>query len=81
MNILDVVSLDDNKDYIVGAKTKYRDINYYCLMNKEKIDDVIICKSIDNNLLQEESDAKIIRELMPLFYKSIDKEKLMEQLK
>ena len=40
---VEATTLDDNKDYIVGAKTKYRDINYYCLMNKEKIDDVIIC--------------------------------------
>lgn len=81
MNILDIISLDDDKTYIVGAKADTFNTNYYCLLNKDKLDEVIICKSVDKETLKEENNPDVIKELMPIFYKSINKEELMEKLK
>ena len=81
MNILDIISLDDDKTYIVGAKADTFNTNYYCLLNKDKLDEVIICKSVDEETLKEENNPDVIKELMPIFYKSINKEELVEKLK
>ena len=74
MNILDIISLGDDKTYIVGAKADTFNTNYYCLLNKDKLDEVIICKSVDEETLKEENNPDVIKELMPIFYKSINKD-------
>ena len=79
IDILDVITLDNDIDYVVGAKTKIDDVIYYCLINESNLDDLIICSSTDEVTLKEVNDAEIVKKLLPRFYKSIRDAKIIEK--
>ena len=79
IDILDVVTLEDDIDYVVGAKTKIDDTFYYCLVNEINPEDLLICKSKDEVNLAEVTDSEVIKMLMSKFYKSIREAKIIEK--
>ena len=79
IDVLDIVTLDNDIDYVVGAKTKIDDVIYYCLINESNLDDLIICSSTDEVTLKEVNDAEIVKKLLPRFYKSIRDAKIIEK--
>ena len=79
IDILDVVTLEDDIDYVVGAKTKIDDTFYYCLVNEINSEDLLICKSKDEVNLAEVTDSEVIKMLMSKFYKSIREAKIIEK--
>ena len=79
IDVLDIVTLDNDIDYVVGAKTKTDDVIYYCLINESNLDDLIICSSTDEVTLKEVNDAEIVKKLLPRFYKSIRDAKIIEK--
>lgn len=79
IDILDIVTLDNDIDYVVGAKTKIYDSFYYCLVNENNPEDLLICKSSDEVNLTEVTDSEVIKGLLPKFYKSIREAKIIEK--
>lgn len=79
IELLDVLTLDNNQEYIVGSIAKKDNNTYYCLLNKEKNDDIIICQSKDNDTLREINDKDLIKVLLPEFYKSIKESHLLDE--
>ena len=61
IDILDIVTLDNDIDYVVGAKTKIYDSFYYCLVNENNPEDLLICKSSDEVNLTEVTDSEVIK--------------------
>ena len=79
IDVLDIVTLDNDIDYVVCAKTKIDDVIYYCLINESNLDDLIICSSTDEVTLKEVNDAEIVKKILPRFYKSIRDAKIIEK--
>lgn len=79
IDILDVITLDNDIDYVVGAKTKIDDMFYYCLVNENNPEDLLVCKSNDEVNLTEVTDSEVIKSLLPKFYKGIRDTKIIEK--
>ena len=79
IDILDVITLDNDIDYVVGAKTLRDGVNYYCLVNENNPEDLLICKSSDEANLTEVTDTEVVKSLLPGFYKSIREAKIIEK--
>lgn len=79
IDILDVITLDNDIDYVVGAKTTIDDMFYYCLVNKDNLKDLLVCKSNDEVNLTEVTDSEVVKRLLPKFYKSIRDAKIIEK--
>ena len=79
IDILDIITLDNDIDYVVGAKTLRDGINYYCLVNENNPEDLLICKSKDEVNLMEVTDVEVVKSLLPGFYKSIREAKIIEK--
>ena len=72
VEINDIITLDNNKEYLVSGKTVYNNVNYLYLINKE--DYSLAFAAISGNrviILNNKEDKILIEELMPLFLKSI----------
>ncbi len=79
IELLDVLTLDNNQEYIVGSIAKKDNNTYYCLLNKEKNDDIIICQRKENDKLTEVNNHELIKTLLPEFYKSIKESHLLDE--
>ena len=79
IDILDVITLDNDIDYVVGAKTLRDGVNYSCLVNENNPEDLLICKSKDEVNLTEVIDTEVVKSLLPGFYKSIREAKIIEK--
>lgn len=79
IEIEDVLTLDDDKDYIVVSKAVIEDINYYYLIENSDKPSVMFCYE-DKDELVDITDSEKIRKIVPYLYKSIrnkiDPEKL-----
>ena len=79
IDILDVITLDNDIDYVVGAKITIDDMFYYCLVNKDNLKDLLVCKSNDEVNLTAVTDSEVVKRLLPKFYKSIRDAKIIEK--
>ena len=79
IELLDVITLDNNKEYIVGSIAKKDNKTYYCLLNKEKNDDILICERKEKATLREVNNSELIKSLLPEFYKSIKESHLLDE--
>ncbi len=70
IDIKDLVTLDNNIEYIVTSKTTYEDdIYYYFVNNNDNKDFKILRLNKDNNKLVEFDNQELIKRLLPLFVK------------
>ena len=67
MDIRDIVTLDNNNDYIISSKVNYKDITYYYLVNINNPQDLMFCYKKDDELI-ELNNKELVTELIPLFY-------------
>jgi len=68
INIKDVLTLDNDYEYVVVSKTCYNNQTYYYLLNKSDFKDMKFCY-IDQEDLVEIKDQQLITKLLPLFLK------------
>ena len=66
IEIMDTISIDDNRDLIVANKTVYNNKEYYLLVNEEDPSDVLI-GYIDNNELVSIEDKNEFNKILGLF--------------
>lgn len=66
MNIRDIVTLDDDNEYVVASKLNYEGKIYYYLIDINKNDNLMFCYE-DNNELVELIDKELATKLLPLF--------------
>ena len=66
IDIKDVITLDDNNEYIVVNKVNYNDKNYYYLIDMEDSENLMFCYE-DNGDLVEVNDKELTAKLLPLF--------------
>lgn len=67
-NIKDILTLDDNNDYVVVSKINHNNKYYYYLMDKNNKSNIKFCYEDDGDLVQFQ-DTRLIEELLPLFLK------------
>ena len=73
INVKDVVTLDDNKEYCVASKTIFEYNTYYFLVDLNDTKNIKICReSIENNslILTEVEDTNLIQKLFFAFNES-----------
>ena len=66
-DIKDIVTLDDDNEYVVASKTIYNDRMYYYLVDINKPENLMFCYE-DNGELVESNNKEVNTELLPLFY-------------
>ncbi len=70
INIKDILTLDDNKTYVVAGKVFYEEKYYYYLIDKNNYQNKLCCYE-DKDELVKVKNNKLIIKLLPLFLKSI----------
>lgn len=80
INITNVLTLDDNKDYVVVSKVKYNKINYYYLSEINNPSNVIFCYE-DKDELVELKDNNLILKLLPTFVENTKQIVNLDELK
>ena len=71
IDIKDIITLDDNKKYVVTSKTSYENKDYYLLLDKDEKSEYLICY-LENNELIETEDKDLNTKLLELFLKAIE---------
>ena len=67
----DVVTLDDNKKYIVASKVEYNNSKYACLIDEKDYKNTRIVEIEKDHTLTELDnirDELLIKKLIPIFY-------------
>lgn len=81
IEIEDILTLDDDKDYVVVSKTIIDDVNYYYLIEDSDNPKMMFCYE-DKDELVDITDSEKIKKIIPYLYKAIrnkiDPEKLKE---
>lgn len=73
MNIKDIITLNDNNEYVVVSKTNYDDKSYVYLVDINSPENFKFCLERKENeiyALDEIEEAAMIQKLLPLFYES-----------
>ena len=65
-DIRDILTLDDDKEYVVASKTEYEGQIYYYLVDIDDITNMIFCYEDDNELV-EFRDKEIFANILPKF--------------
>ena len=78
INIKDILTLDDNNEYVVISKVKHNNKDYYYLIDKNNNKNIKFCYG-DNDELVEIVDKELITLLLPLFVNSISEELSSEE--
>ena len=73
INIKDVLTLNDNNQYVVISKINYDNKNHYYLLDKNNYQNVKFCFE-DNEELVEIDDKELTTRLLPLFIEVAQKE-------
>lgn len=73
INIKDILTLNDNNQYVVISKVNCDNRNYYYLLDKNNNNNLKFCFE-DNEELVEINDEKLISKLLPLFVEAAQKE-------
>lgn len=81
IDIRDLITLSDEKEYVVVSKVNYQNINYYYIVEIKNINNLKFLYE-DKGELVEIDNEELLKTLLPLFYKAsrnIIKEMLKEQ--
>ena len=71
IDIKDIITLDNNKEYVVVSKTNYENKTYYFLVDINDNNNIKFCyEKGSNNALIETENADLIKELLPIFVES-----------
>jgi len=70
IDVKDLITLDDENEYVVAGKADYNGITYYCLVDIHDNSNIKFCY-LDNDEFVESSDKILNTKLLPLFLKSI----------
>lgn len=70
IDIKDVLTLEDDKKYVVVSKIDYENKVYFYLVGVEEITDVKF-GYIDNDEFVEINDKELVTKLLPHFYKDV----------
>lgn len=73
IEIKDIITLNDNKNYVVCSKTEYQGANYYYLMdieNNENIKFVQEKQADGKTTMFEVEDKELLQQLLPLFFEA-----------
>ena len=62
----DILTLDDNREYVVVSKAKYENINYFYIVDIDNVENFKFVK-IENDDLLEIRDKDLATKLIPLF--------------
>ena len=73
INIKDVLTLNDNNQYVVISQINYDNKNHYYLLDKNNYQNVKFCFE-DNEELVEIDDKELTTRLLPLFIEVAQKE-------
>lgn len=73
INIKDILTLDDDNEYVVISKLSYEEKNYYYLIDKNNVTNVLFCVE-DKDELVELIDKELISKLLPLFLEAVQTE-------
>ena len=71
VNIGYIITLSNNKRYVVTGKVKHKDTTYYELGNINDMDDLIYCYLEDGSFIVLENQ-ELINILIPLFRLSLE---------
>lgn len=71
IDVKDLITLDDNNEYVVTGIADYNGITYYCLVDIHNNSNIKFCY-LDNDEFVESSDQVINTRLLPLFMKSLN---------
>ena len=81
IDIKDINTLSDDKEYVVASKTNYQDSTYYYLIDKDNNENLKFCvEKSENQSLIEVEDKDLIQNLLPLFVESATKAITKEDL-
>ena len=69
MEIKDVLTLDDHKDYVIASKTKYEGKDFYYLVEIDNPGNLMFCYE-ENGDLVVSKDKNLNTKLLPLFLKA-----------
>ena len=70
IDINDLLTLNDNKEYVVVSKANYEGSNYYYLIDKDSPENVMFCYE-DGNELVEIEDKDLTAKIIPLLLEPI----------
>lgn len=73
IDIKDIVTLDDNNDYIVVSKLNYQEKTFYYLLDIYNDENIKFCYE-NNREFVEIEDKNLITNLLPLFLQVTQKE-------
>ena len=69
IEIKDVITLDDNNEYVVVSKALFEGKTYYYLVDIDRPNNLMFCYE-DNNELVESVNKELNTNLLPLFYEA-----------
>ena len=69
MSIRDIVTLDNDEDYVVASKVTTPMNVFYYLTNLKEPTDMIVCRE-DQGELEEIIDPQVVAKLIPLFFEN-----------
>lgn len=72
IDVKDVLTLEDDKKYVVVSKIDYENKVYFYLVGVEEITDVKF-GYLDNDEFVEINDKELVTKLLPHFYKDVKK--------
>ena len=70
IDVKDVLTLEDDKKYVVVSKIDYENKVYFYLVGVEEITDVKF-GYLDNDEFVEINDKELVTKLLPYFYKDV----------
>jgi len=71
IDIKDIITLSDDRSYVVVSKTTYQDNTYYYIIDKHDTTKIKFClENSKNGSLIEIDDKNLIKKLLPLFLES-----------
>lgn len=69
IEVRDVITLNNDKEYVVCSKAFYEGKNYYYLVDKNDPTNLMFCYEEKNELV-ELQDKELTTQLLPLFYEN-----------
>jgi hypothetical protein len=70
INIKDILTLEDNHEYVVVSKMLFEDKTYYYIIDKDNLKNIKFCYE-DKGDLVEITNKLLIAKLIPRFLKNI----------
>ncbi len=69
----EILTLEDNKSYVVVSTTELNNINYVYLMNPENYAEFMFCAYDNEDGLYEVEDGELLQQLLEIFNNDLNK--------